>query len=104
MRRRVHHAIELDQSLRHSRTIWVSLAVIFVPGALGGIGIIVNAPQSPTALWDLLLGVILITVDIFCFGRVAEATRRIKTLRENPNANVRPLPAPFMASLFGPYH
>ncbi len=104
MKRRVHHAIELDQSLRHSRSIWVSLAVIFVPGALGGFVLIANAPQSMAPLWDLLLGVTLIAVDIFCFGRVAEATKRIRTLREDPNANVRPLPAPFMASLFGPYH
>lgn len=104
MRRRVHHVIELDQSLRHSRSIWASLAVLFVPAALYGILMIIGAPGSATPLWDLLLGGVFIAVDVFCFGRVAEATKRISTLRENPNADVRPLPAPFQASLFGPYH
>lgn len=104
MRRRVHHAIELDQSLRHSRAIWTSLAVLFVPAALGGVLMILGVPGSAAPLWDLLLGGVFIAVDIFCFGRVVEASKRISTLRENPNADVRPLPAPFHASLFGPYH
>ena len=74
--RHVHENIQLDQSLRQSRSIWLALAIVFLPGA--GIGII-------RMLFDLAI--------IFGSGDYADMS-----------AKIRPLPAPFLASHFGPYH
>ena len=115
-KRRVHQNIQLDQLLRQSRTIWLSLAIIVLPFALLSVLSLVEAVSSlfgasnrPSTLsgssaWWVLINLVVITADVFMFGRVREATRRLKLLHENPGANVRPLPAPFQASLFGPYH
>ena len=116
MRRRVHQNIALDQSLRQSRSIWLSLAVLLLPGAIAGIYWLLSSLSTLMSagpaigqvfvplLWDMFWGLALIFVDVFLFGRVGEATRRLKLLHEDPTATVRPLPAPFQASLFGPYH
>ena len=116
MRRRVHQSIALDQSLRQSRTIWLSLAVMVSPFALLSVislsSVIIAAMASDPRLqpapgdivWALVISVVLVAACVFFFGRVVEATRRLRQLHEDPGANVKPLPAPFQASLFGPYH
>jgi len=114
--RRVHQNIELDQSLRQSRTIWASLAVFVLPISAAGIffffaglAVLLGSDHYPDsnpifAIWDIIWGGVLVLLDVFLFGRVREASRRIRMLHENPAATVRPLPAPFQASLFGPYY
>ena len=116
VRRRVHENIQLDQSLRQSRSIWLSLAILLLPGAAAGVfwlisglsalmsaGLTINQVLVPV-LWDTFWGLVLVLADVFLFGRVGEATRRLKLLHADPTAPVRPLPAPFQASIFGPYH
>ena len=107
VRRQVHQNIALDQSLRQSRTIWLSLALVFLPFAIFGFFAVVAAfdlANTPNPLWNLFWGITVIAADGFSFARVFEASDRIRMLREDPSAKVRPLPAPFQASLFGPYH
>ena len=114
--RRVHETIELDQSLRRSRSIWLSFAIFAIPFAaagfvsfLGGIAAILSsggdtAVDPVSGLWGVFWGSILVSLDFFLFRQAMEASKRLRLLQEDPAANVRPLPAPFQASLFGPYH
>lgn len=116
MRRRVHETIALDQSLRQSRMIWASVAaLVFIPAVYGvvsflaGLTALLAGPaqsgfSSGEALWAMFWGATLALTDSACFFRVAEANRRLRALRSDPNAPVKPLPAPFQASIFGPYH
>ena len=116
MRRSVHKNLELDLSLRNSRSIWLSLAIFCLPVALVGLarfivgvdGLIVYASDTGAglvaAITDIVVGIVLVALDVLLFERVREASRRLKRLHENPTADVHPLPAPFQASLFGPYH
>ena len=112
MRRRIHHSIALDQSLRQSRSIWLALAIVLAPIAglmasaiLASDGGLADRIFGPYALViSLVFAIALILLVFVAFSRVFEANRRLKRLREDPSANVRPLPAPFQSSLFGPYH
>lgn len=114
--RRVHQTIELDQSLRQSRSVWLSLAVFAIPfAAAGAISFLLSIARiiestdrfiaAPVAtLWGILWGVLFVLLDVYLFRQTFEASKRLRQLREDPSAKVRPLPAPFQASLFGPYH
>ena len=116
MARRVFQSIELDQSLRRSRGIWLSLAIFAVPFAVVGLLNLLDGLTAlvmlsgnedvsiPLTIWSIIWGSCLILLDISLFRQVREAGRRLRILKEDPNANVRPLPAPFQASMFGPYH
>lgn len=110
--------LELDLSLRQSRTIYVSLAVIFFPIALTGvvysfsaIGTTIESLSNGyfpvglgSAAFSLVIGVVFVGVEYVVTSQVFEANRRLQVLRDNPNQTVRKLPAPFQSSLFGPYH
>jgi hypothetical protein len=114
--RHVHENIQLDQSLRQSRSIWLALAVVFLPGAAIGIfrmlfdlAIIFGSGDDADmsvvqSAWNFFWSLLLIFLDVFLFGRVREASRRLRLLHDDPSAKIRPLPAPFLASYFGPYH
>ncbi len=116
--RSTSETIQLDQSLRQSRTIYVMLAIVLLPFAVGGlrfglaaIGEIIRMlsegyPASAFAGQALLvvMGVIFVGVEYVVISQTFEANRRLRILRENPNQKVRKLPAPFLSSLFGPYH
>ena len=116
MRRRVDQAIGLDASLRQSRSIWLSLAIVALPFAIGGVlqvlsvgGALLDGTTGTTRsplgfAIAVTIGLVCVLAAPYAFRQVGEATRRLKRLREDPGANVRPLPAPFQASLFGPYH
>ena len=116
VRRQPHEAIELDQSLRRSRAIWLTLALVVVPIAVGGLlyvyfGLVMLIDGSgefdrslASAVWNILIGVVIVASDIFLFKQSAECSRRLRALHEDPTADVKPLLAPFQASLLGPYH
>ena len=116
MKRRVHETIELDQSLRQSRSIWLSFAIFVLPLSAAGIvfffdgidGLLSyrnNPGTNPISeLWSILWGSTLVALDVFLFKQAMEASERLKLLQEDPTASVKPMPAPFQASLFGPYH
>ncbi len=107
--------LELDLSLRRSRTIYVTLAVVLLPAALFGvlevalaIEALVTSPSPETSaanvLLSLLFGVIAIGVQYAIIRQCKEANRRLRILREDPRQKVRKMKAPFQSSLFGPYH
>ena len=107
--------LELDLSLRQSRTIYVTLAAVLLPAALfGALGIVLAiealvtspAPEASAAdaVLSLLFGVIAIGVEYAIIRQCKEANRRLKILREDPRQKVRKMKAPFQSSLFGPYH
>ena len=74
--RSTSETIQLDQSLRQSRTIYVMLAIVFFPFAFGGV--------------------------TFGLSAIGESIRMLS--EGYPAQTVRKLPAPFQSSLFGPYH
>lgn len=116
MKRRVYATIQLDQSLRQSRAVWLTLAVVVLPAAAVGmfwfmatLAVLFDEAREfqPTVselLWSLAFGPVAVLADFYLFRQVAEATRRLQLLREDPTATVRPLPAPLQSSVFGPYH
>ncbi len=110
-------SLELDSSLRQSRTIYVTLAIVLLPFAAAGFINIFSAVatmlQSFSATyfegmgWSLfvfLIGACFVGVEYIVVAQCIEATRRLKTLRDDPEQKVRKMPAPFQSSLFGPYH
>ena len=109
--------LELDASLRQSRTIYIALAVIVFPAAVAGVlniftalGAIVESLTSGyfealgRSILLLVFGIGLVWLEYMVVAQSLEATRRLKVLRDHPEQKVRKLPAPFQASLFGPYH
>ena len=110
--------LELDQSLRKSRSIYVTLAIVFFPIAVTGLGHSFSAIGAISkslsddvfpnglggAIGFLAVGVIFIGLEYSVISQVVEANRRLKTLRDHPDQPVRRLPTPFQSSLFGPYH
>lgn len=116
--RSVSEAIELDLSLRQSRSVFRTLAIVLLPFAAAGVfwifdGIagLVRIPGPgidpyalPIAILKLLAGVIFLGAEYAALSQSREATRRLEILRNDPSRTVRRMPAPFQASLFGPYH
>lgn len=104
--------LELDLSLRQSRSIYVALALIILPFAGGGLLNAVSAigamlstgSVSAGAVLYLVVGAALVGAEYMVISQVFEANRRLKVLREDPEQKVRKLHAPFQASIFGPYH
>ena len=107
--------LELDSSLRQSRAIYVTLAVVLSPLALFGVinlfsalGAFLEAlstgQSSPGAVLAFLFGIIAVGAEYVTIGQCVEANRRLKVLRNNPEQKVRKMSAPFQSSLFGPYH
>ena len=102
-------AVELDKSLRRSRTVYLVLSFICVPAAiLAGLAIlftIINMVEptrgpTPYELVDLGVssGVIILAYSFVSSAR--EASRRLKQLVEDPSSNVRPMPVSFLESIF----
>ena len=116
MNRRIHENLELDRSLRQSRSIWLTLAIVLLPFAAAGVLYILGALVAIIGAADgalanaaipvpiSVIGIIFLFADVLAFRRFREAGRRLQQLHEDPNAKIRPLPAPFQSSLFGPYH
>ena len=110
--------LELDLSLRQSRTVYVTLAVIFFPIALTGIVLSFSAIAATieslsneyfpvglvSAVFTLVIGIVFVAVEYIVISQIIEANRRLRILRDKPDQTVRKLPAPFLSSLFGPYH
>jgi len=110
--------IELDSSLRQSRTIYVTLAVILFPFAVAGLVYVMTAVTAiiqsisdgyfpfgaARSIFVVLVGSILAGAEVAVIAQCREANRRLRVLREQPEQKVRKLPAPFQSSLFGPYH
>ena len=110
--------LELDMSLRQSRTNYVTLALIFLPIAVIGliyafvaIVAILRSLLSEHypigivgALFAILIGVALVGVEYAIVSQSIEASRRLEILRDHPDQTVQRLPAPFQSSMFGPYH
>ena len=106
-RRRVHHAIELDQSLRAARTVYVVAAVIFVPSSLFALGQLVfgvsvlishfsgSGDGDPgRAVWDIVFSLVIFVLAYISVVQAIEASKRIKMLAEDPTAPVRPMYIP----------
>ncbi len=116
--RSTSETIELDLALRQSRTIYVSLALVFLPlavfgliNAMSAVGAIIESLSGgyfPAGLgWSLLVltvSVVAVGAEFVVISQTVEANRRLRILRDNPDQIVRKLPAPFQSSLFGPYH
>lgn len=106
-RRRVHHAIELDQSLRAARAVYVVASVIFVPSsllALGrfifGVSVLIShfsgsADDDPgRAVWNIVFSLVVFLLAYVSVAQAIEASKRIKMLAEDPTAPVRPMYIP----------
>ena len=105
-------------SLRQSRTVYRTLAVIFLPFAFAGLfrllsagGFLLDSVANGyfpyglgSALLDLLIGAVFLGAEWAVVAQSMEAGRRIEKLESHPDANVRALPAPFKTWFFGPYH
>ena len=116
--RNAAETLELDLSLRQSRTIYVSLAIIFLPIAVAGLVYGISAVAAIIdslsnghfpiglggSLFALAIATIFVGVEYAAVSQILEANRRLKTLRDYPDQKVRKMPAPFQSSLFGPYH
>jgi hypothetical protein len=114
--RTIHQTISLDLSLRRSRSTWVCIGIVFLPITAGFVlsmlvAIVMFADRSGqlevswnTVATDSVIGLVILAANVYPFRQSREASRRLKRLQEDPSANVKPLPAPFQASLFGPYH
>jgi len=107
--------LELDSSLRQSRAIYVTLAVVLFPLAVFGvinvfsaIGAVIESLSSgyspSSALLAFLFGTVCVGAEYVTIGQCMEANRRLRILRDNPEQKVRRMAAPFQSSLFGPYH
>lgn len=116
--RSVAETVQLDLSLRQSRTIYRTLAILFFLGAIAGVFWVW---AGVSALWQsiaqgyfpagtlgpairITVGGVFIGVEYVCIAQSMEATRRLNLLLEDPSKTVRKMPAPFQTSLFGPYH
>jgi hypothetical protein len=108
-RRSISSAVELDQSLRRSRAVYLVLSIIFVPAAiLVGFTIlltIVDMVEStgiptPYELVDLGLGSVMMFLAYSFVSSAREASRRLKQLVDDPSSNVRPMPVSFLESIF----
>ena len=106
-RRRVHQAIELDQSLRAARAVYVVASVIFVPSALfalarfmfGASVLLSHISGSASgdlgrAVWNIVFSLVIFLLAYVSVMQAIEASRRIKTLSEDPTAPVRPMYIP----------
>ena len=116
--RSTSETLELDLSLRQSRSIYVTLSVIFSPIAAGGFVYGLSAIASIVdsiaagyfpiglggAVLTLVIAAVFVGVEYAVISQVFEANRRLRMLRDHPDKAVRRLPAPFQSSLFGPYH
>lgn len=110
--------LELDLSLRQSRTIYVTLSVINFLPSVGGIFVAFSAiaavyesvlsAQYPNGFGSAVLafefGLLPIGAEYVFVAQSIEASRRLKILREHPEKNVRRLHAPFQSSVFGHFH
>jgi len=105
-------------SLRQSRTIYATLAVVFLPIMVIGLGYGVSAIGAISeslsigtfsvglggAVIALMVAAVFVGVEYAVIAQIFEVNRRLKILRDHPDQTVRKLPAPFQSSLFGPYH
>ena len=94
------------------------MAVIFFPIALIGIAYSFSAIGATieslsngyfpaglgSAVFKFAMGIVFVGVEYVVISQILEANRRLRILRDNPDQTVRKLPAPFLSSLFGPYH
>ncbi len=103
--------LKLDNALRQSRSIYVSLAIVLVPFAVGGflylVSTVLSFAQGYSPVLSLvfgLIGLVFIGAEYVTVKQCFEANRRLRDLRDHPDKVVRPMAAPFQASLFGPYH
>ncbi len=116
--RSVPETIELDLSLRQSRTIYRTLAIVLFPIAVAGIFWLISAIDSLmqtitqggfpngllSSILQIVIGLIFVGAEYAALVQSREATRRLAILRDSPEKTVRRMPAPFQSSLFGPYH
>lgn len=112
-KRRIDSTINLDLSLRSARNFYFVAALFFLPGALFSVlWIIAGIDQlvaffsaepgiePESAIWDILIGAILLGIEYFTISQALEARRRIRRLADDPAAPVRPLYVPsFFQSL-----
>jgi hypothetical protein len=102
--------LALDMSLRHARTIYVSLAAFIAPFAFFAVIALFNKLGNMTAFSGSSILLSALWAAIVCGGEYQmlsqwiEANRRLEILREHPEQPVRKMSAPFQSSLFGPYH
>ena len=105
--RHVADTIELDQSLRTARAIYVVCSALFVPGALiafpltlSGCAVLLSTLLGETvgdpeqAFFDVILGIIAIGLAYVVVSQAVEASKRIRTLADDPAAPVRPMYVP----------
>jgi len=109
MRKSLLSALEIDQSLRHSRSIFVTASIIFLPTALiglayfiGGVIELFSPPGGPRefGVFSFILGVVCLGAEYSAVSSAIEAQRRLKRLREDPTRNIHPMPAGFLTSFF----
>ena len=109
IRRSITSVVELDQSLRRSRAVYLLLSVVCVPAAIfAGFSIIFSVIDmaesavvpSPYDLVDFGLSVIAIYLACSFVSSAKEASRRLKKLVDDPSSNVHPMPVSFLESIF----
>jgi len=103
-------------ALRRSRSVWLTLATVMTSCSIGGLAAILagmaelgsittgEGGRPVFAIGQILAGRLPLFATGTSIGRTREAGRRIRRLEQDPDAKVRPLPAPFESFLFGPGH
>ena len=116
-KRTLSDSIEVDQSLRQSRAIFMTMAVVnAILAATGIVFIVLGMTQIADGLMTssskagllepivaVVSGVVFVCLEYAIVGQVRECSRRLKVLREDPTKNVKPMPAPFQDAIFGRY-
>jgi len=109
IRSRIQNVVELDQSLRRSRAVYILLSAIFVPGAVLAtfwfVFLALDVAEGRVALriGTLIEAALCVVEFLLAYSFVSsarEAARRLRRLAENPDADVRPMPVSFLETLF----
>lgn len=104
-RRGLSESVALDASLRNSRAVFTLLVIVFVPGAflsafflleLIGTAMEFGLVASFEVLAVSVIEILTILLAINFVKSLNECNRRLRILREDPDARVRPMPVWFM--------
>ncbi|MEL6449360.1 MAG: hypothetical protein AAFQ62_15610 [Pseudomonadota bacterium] len=107
--RRLQDSLSIDASLRRSRVVYTALSILFVPlGLLNAvflfqaIGLFVEdkAVLSVYALMVTVWYTIIMLLPISFVRSLMECNRRLRILREDPEARVKRMPVSFLETVF----
>ena len=107
--RRLQDSLSIDASLRRSRVVYTALSILFVPlGLLNAVFLLeaiglfleYEAVFTVYSLMVTVWHVIIMLLPISFIRSLIECNRRLRILREDPEARVKRMPVSFLETVF----